>query len=67
MQLTIGKREGTYPAWWKQIHLEIYGWTPSKNEVLVNGTAAATGIGRVNHGTELSIPDDGNPATILVR
>jgi alpha-glucosidase len=67
LQLTIGKREGGYPAWWKQIHLEIYGWTPSKNEVLVNGTAAATQIGHVDHRIGLSIPDDGNPATIVVR
>jgi alpha-glucosidase len=67
MQVMIGKREGTYPAWWKQIRLEIYGWTPSKNEVLVNGAVATTQIGRIGRGTGLSIPDDGNPATIVVR
>ena len=67
MRLTIAKREGTYPAWWKQIRFEIYGWTPSKNEVLVNGAAAVAQIARIDHGTGLSIPDDGNPVTILVR
>jgi hypothetical protein len=25
-----------YPACWKDIHAEIYGWTPSKDEVVVN-------------------------------
>jgi alpha-glucosidase len=67
LQVTIGKREGTYPAWWQQIRLEIYGWTPSKNEVLVNGAAATTQIGRIDRGTGLSIPDDGNSGTIVVR
>jgi alpha-glucosidase len=67
LQVTIGKREGTYPAWWQQIRLEIYGWTPSKNEVLVNGAAATTQIGRIDRGTRLSIPDDGNSGTIVVR
>jgi alpha-glucosidase len=31
MRLSIGTREGTYPAWWKQIRVEIYGWSPAKD------------------------------------
>jgi alpha-glucosidase len=67
MQVTLSKREGIYPAWWKQIQLEIYGWTPSKNEVMVNGLAVNTQIGGGNHSIDIVIPDDGNGSTVEVR
>jgi alpha-glucosidase len=67
MRLTIGKREGTYPVWWKQIRVEIYGWTPSRNEVLVNGAAAATQIDHTAHNVGFHIPDDGTASIVEVR
>jgi len=30
LRLTIGPHEGSYPAWWKEIHAEIYGFTPKQ-------------------------------------
>jgi len=67
MRLTIGKREGTYPVWWKQIRVEIYGWTPSRNEVLVNGAAVATQIDHTAHNVGFHIPDDGTASIVEVR
>jgi alpha-glucosidase len=67
LRLTISKREGSYPAWWKQIRIEIYGWTPSKNEVRINGAAIATRIDRGEHNVAFDIPDDGNASTVEVR
>ncbi len=67
IRMTISKREGSYPAWWKQIRVEIYGWTPSKNEVLVNGAVVATQIDRTDHNVGFHIPDDGNASTVEVR
>jgi alpha-glucosidase len=67
LRMTISKREGSYPAWWKQIRVEIYGWTPSKNEVLVNGVEVAKQIDRTDHNAGFIIPDDGNASTVEVR
>jgi hypothetical protein len=65
--MTISKREGSYPAWWKQIRVEIYGWMPSKNKVLVNGVAIATRINRGEHNVTFDIPVDGSASTVEVR
>jgi alpha-glucosidase len=67
MQVTIGKREGSYPAWWKEIRVEIYGWTPSKNQVLVNGVAVATQIEHGDHDVAFAIADDGTASMVDVR
>ena len=67
LRLTIGKREGTYPAWWKQIRVEVYGWLPAKQVVLVNGEAVAGQIHRGDHSIRFVIADDGNASTIEVR
>ena len=67
MRLTIGKREGTYPVWWKQIRVEIYGWTPAANEVRVNGAAVPTQIDRTAHNVGFNIPDDGTQSIVEVR
>jgi alpha-glucosidase len=67
LSVTISKREGSYPAWWKQIRVEIYGWTPSKNEVRINGAAVATRIDRSEHNLAFDIPDDGNASTVEVK
>ena len=26
LTLHIGERQGTFPPWWKQMHVEVYGW-----------------------------------------
>ena len=67
MRLTLGSREGTYPAWWKNVRVMIYGWTPSKNQVRVNGTNVHTQIEREEHATVFTIADDGQPAQIEVQ
>jgi alpha-glucosidase len=67
IRMTISKREGSYPAWWKQIRVEIYGWMPSKNKVLVNGVAIATRINRGEHNVTFDIPVDGSASTVEVR
>ena len=67
MRLRIGAREGTYPAWWKQIRVEIYGWSPSKDQVLVNGVVVKTRVDRGEHGIIFTIADDGKLSEVEVR
>jgi alpha-glucosidase len=33
----VTAHEGSYPAWWKEIRAELYGWTPKRNVMTVNG------------------------------
>jgi alpha-glucosidase len=67
MQITLGPREGTYPAWWKGVRIAIYGWTPSKDEVRINGVVVHTQIERGEHRTVFTVADDGQSARIDVR
>ena len=67
MRLRIGSREGTYPAWWKEIHVEIYGWTPAKGQIIVNSAAANVPIGKQGDGIGFSIRDDGEVHDVEVR
>ena len=36
MRLNIGPHEGSYPAWWKEMNVVIFGWTPQRGDVYVN-------------------------------
>jgi len=35
LHVRIGAHQGSYPAWWSQISLEVYGWTPKASEAVV--------------------------------
>jgi alpha-glucosidase len=67
LRLTLGPREGTYPAWWKEVRVAIYGWTPSRGEVRVNGAAVHTQIEREEYATVFTIADHGQPAQVEVQ
>lgn len=56
-----------HPAWWKEIHVDIYGWTPAKGQVMVNGAAANVPIGRQGGGIGSSMRDDGEVHDVQVR
>jgi alpha-glucosidase len=38
LHIHIGPHQGTYPVWWKQIHTDIYGWTPKSTNAQLDGT-----------------------------
>jgi len=56
--LHIAPREGTYPAWWKEIRAEIYGWTPKQNSALVKGTTTPLQASQLQHGVAVTIPEN---------
>jgi alpha-glucosidase len=59
LELSIGEHQGPYPAWWKQIHAEIFGWTPKQNRVLVNGQTTPQEMNRLPHSIVVNVADDG--------
>ena len=54
--LSADPQEGTYPAWWKEIRVEIYGWKPSANTASLNGKPLLSTVSPVEHGFAISIP-----------
>jgi alpha-glucosidase len=67
MRLKIGPHSGSYPAWWNEIHAEVYGWTPTQNQVLVNGKQIPAHMQRQAESVELTIEDSGKGADIEMR
>jgi alpha-glucosidase len=67
LRVNIGPHEGSYSAWWKEIHVEIFGWTPQRGEVSVNGAQTATRLERAAQMVGFVLVDDGKEAEIDVR
>jgi alpha-glucosidase len=66
--LHISPHEGSYPAWWKEIRVEIYGWNQIHDRVLINGKAGTqTAIVPLPHGVSLTFVDEGNGENLQLR
>jgi alpha-glucosidase len=67
LRLTIGPHEGSYPAWWKEIHAEIYGFTPKQGGVVVNGSKIPALIAMEPRRAAFTIMDDGKGADVELK
>jgi alpha-glucosidase len=67
LRVDIGAHEGSYPAWWKELHVEVYGWTPKKGKVLVNDKEATVHVDRDPQSTGFVIADEGEGERIEVQ
>jgi alpha-glucosidase len=65
--LKISPHEGTYPAWWKTIHAEIYGWSPTEGNILVNAKAVQLPIDKQSQSIGFTIVDDGRGVEIELK
>ena len=61
----IGKHEGDYPAWWKEISVEVSGFTKPPSSVTVNGTSTTLTVS--DRGGVITIPDSGTGIDIILR
>jgi alpha-glucosidase len=60
VKLHIGNHQGAFPAWWKQIHVEIYGWDAKGARVLKdNIDGPSVTIDKTRQVLTLDVPDDG--------
>jgi alpha-glucosidase len=59
MVLHIGKHDGSYPAWWQQIRIEIAGWSPRRGKARLNNDSTGLKLDSTSTGVALSISDDG--------
>ena len=67
LELQAAAQEGTYPAWWKQIRVEIYGWKPSARTATLNGKALEPGIAAITNGIAITIPADAKGFRLQLR
>jgi alpha-glucosidase len=64
LELSIGSHQGRYAAWWKQIRVEVFGWEPKQNKVLINNhrgeRTAPFQMENLSQGVVVNLADDGN-------
>jgi alpha-glucosidase len=66
-RLRITSHEGSYPAWWKEIRIELYGWTPKQNQASVNGTTQPLSVEHTGSATIFTLHDDGKGLEVELR
>jgi alpha-glucosidase len=64
--ITIGlsKHEGSFAPWWRDVRLEVYGFTPPRSVVRIDGRTAAAPIERGNNFIAVTVPDSASGTTI---
>jgi alpha-glucosidase len=67
LHLQIGAHEGSYPPWWKQICVEIYGWVPKQSSARVNRGVTPIPIERRAQGARVTLEDDGKGAELQLE
>ena len=68
VKVRLGSHEGGYPAWWKELHVEIYGWDFSSTRLTLDGKAdAETAIfDPKQHMVSFTVPDDGKGSDLEI-
>ena len=67
VHLNISSHEGSYPAWWKDIHFEIYGFTPVQDEIVVNSKTVPALMDREPLRIGFQIADDGKGLDVELK
>jgi alpha-glucosidase len=69
VKLHISAREGTYQPWWKEIRVEVYGWSSAAAHAVLNGAANPT-LGTADsahHVAAATIADDGRATDLEIK
>jgi alpha-glucosidase len=67
IEITISKHDGSFVPWWKNLRLEIYGWTPTRGIIQQDGQNSAIQIERAQNFVAVSIPDSGNGSLLKIE
>ena len=67
MHLEIGSHEGSYPAWWKDVHVEVFGLTRKQNDLFVNGKRISAPMDGNAQSTGFTVKDDGKGEVIEIK
>jgi alpha-glucosidase len=64
LRIDVGRHEGSYPAWWRQVAVEVDGLSGLPPSVTINGHAATIHAG--DRGVTVTADDEGSGLSILV-
>jgi alpha-glucosidase len=64
LAIHIGKHEGSYPAWWRQIAVEVDGLSKRPLAVTVDGRT--TSFDTVSHSISILLTDNGNGMDVVI-
>ena len=67
MRIDIGSHEGSYPAWWKQVHVEVFGTPPESNQIYANGKKISAETDGDPKRIGFTLGDDGKGAVIEIK
>jgi hypothetical protein len=67
MVLHLGRHEGSYHAWWQEIHVEIYGWSPQKRTAHLKREGIDTKVDLSTTGVAFTISDDGKGEVVELQ
>jgi alpha-glucosidase len=67
LQLRLGEHQGSYPAWWKNIVVEVYGWSPQKHSARLDDKNIDVVLNTSPGKTTLTIPDSGRGSTLELQ
>lgn len=59
LQISISRHEGSFVPWWKDLRLEVYGWTPKRGVVEQDGHKASIALEHGQNFVSLTVPDNG--------
>ncbi len=57
LHLHIGAHEGTYPAWWKRLHVDVFGLAAKSAKISANGETVT--LTQASHSVGLTLDDNG--------
>lgn len=68
LRVHLGASEGSYQPWWKQFEIQVFGWSGSTANVLLNGKSAAVTptVDAKRHVLTLNVPAGGE-ADLQIR
>jgi alpha-glucosidase len=67
LQIHLGAHEGSYPAWWKNVRVEVYGWSPKESSASINGKADRAQIQKSAASFSVVLPDNGKGIDLQLR
>jgi alpha-glucosidase len=69
VQIHVDQRQGTYKPWWKDLVIEVYGWSSSSASLVLNGKpdSRVVTVDPQKHTSSVTIPDSGAPIDIEIR
>ena len=59
LKIQVSPHEGSFPAWWKQISLQVYGWAPQKSILRHKGAPTLSTLEKKGNAVIAVVPDNG--------